>query len=253
MSTDSPAKTAPHGLLWVLIPGAAGFCAGFFGPMVLVPESNLGPIVGVLFSGPAGVVLGLVGYFLTRAMPVPARGQWLGLVGLSALLALVTLFCVLPEPALQGYELEVKVTRLRAPAAATDEVIADWQKRIAHATWATPRAGWEQKMRDALRQDQGTVLEAAVVRQREIKVNRKPWNRGQLVALPWRAVNETRSYYIAPADHLAAVPGASLQLFVENDSTRNVQAPDIWPPEEAVQFISFTRATPVPAEYQTLP
>ena len=46
------------GLLWPLLLGAAGFASGFFGPMVFVPEANQGPLVGILISGPAGVVLG---------------------------------------------------------------------------------------------------------------------------------------------------------------------------------------------------
>ena len=44
----------------MLLFGLSGFLAGFVGPMVLNPESNIGPLVGVLFSGPAGVVIGRV-------------------------------------------------------------------------------------------------------------------------------------------------------------------------------------------------
>ena len=36
--------------------GGVGFAAGFFGPMLLSPESKLGPIIGILFSGPGGAI-----------------------------------------------------------------------------------------------------------------------------------------------------------------------------------------------------
>ena len=38
--------------------GGLGFVAGFFGPMLFAPEANQGPLLGILITGPAGVVLG---------------------------------------------------------------------------------------------------------------------------------------------------------------------------------------------------
>lgn len=40
--------------------GVASLLAGLVGPMVVVPESNLGPLIGLLYTGPAGVVIGLL-------------------------------------------------------------------------------------------------------------------------------------------------------------------------------------------------
>lgn len=34
--------------------GAVGFAIGFFGPMIFVPESNQGPLLGILYTGPLG-------------------------------------------------------------------------------------------------------------------------------------------------------------------------------------------------------
>ena len=44
---------------WVL--GAAGLALGFFGPLVITPKANLGPLLGVLITGPGGFVLGALG------------------------------------------------------------------------------------------------------------------------------------------------------------------------------------------------
>jgi hypothetical protein len=38
--------------------GAVAFAAGFLGPIVLRPDSNQGPLFGLIFSGPLGFVLG---------------------------------------------------------------------------------------------------------------------------------------------------------------------------------------------------
>ena len=38
--------------------GSIGFVAGFFGPMLLDPEGNQGPLLGLLITGPLGFLLG---------------------------------------------------------------------------------------------------------------------------------------------------------------------------------------------------
>jgi hypothetical protein len=48
-------------ILGGVIVGAFGFIAGFFGPLIFMPESNQGPLLGLLFTGPVGFVLGLIG------------------------------------------------------------------------------------------------------------------------------------------------------------------------------------------------
>lgn len=40
--------------------GGLAFLAGFVGPMVLVPSSNQGPLLGLLYTGPIGLVVGVV-------------------------------------------------------------------------------------------------------------------------------------------------------------------------------------------------
>lgn len=38
--------------------GGIGLVIGYFGPLVLAPNKNLGPLLGILFTGPLGVMLG---------------------------------------------------------------------------------------------------------------------------------------------------------------------------------------------------
>ncbi len=57
-------RVAPRSALWwialsVLTMGSVGFMAGFIGPMVMAPSANQGPLLGIFFTGPLGVVLGL--------------------------------------------------------------------------------------------------------------------------------------------------------------------------------------------------
>jgi hypothetical protein len=56
-----------------LIIGGISFAAGFFGPIILTPDANQGPLLGIFYTGPlgffAGAVIGaLVGRIQTRAV-----------------------------------------------------------------------------------------------------------------------------------------------------------------------------------------
>jgi hypothetical protein len=40
--------------------GAVTFAAGFFGPIVVTPDANQGPLLGIFITGPLGFFAGLV-------------------------------------------------------------------------------------------------------------------------------------------------------------------------------------------------
>ena len=48
-------------LMGGIITGSIGFILGFFGPIILTPSSNQGPLLGILFTGPLGFLIGLIG------------------------------------------------------------------------------------------------------------------------------------------------------------------------------------------------
>lgn len=48
-------------LLGAVLVGTVGFCGGFFGPMIVAPDANQGPLLGLLITGPLGFLLGGVG------------------------------------------------------------------------------------------------------------------------------------------------------------------------------------------------
>lgn len=54
-----------HAIIGAAIVGGISFAAGFFGPIILQPDSPQGPMLGIFFTGPAGFVLGLIGGAIT--------------------------------------------------------------------------------------------------------------------------------------------------------------------------------------------
>lgn len=48
-------------LMGGIIVGSICFIGGFIGPIIFYPESNLGPLLGIFFTGPIGFIVGLIG------------------------------------------------------------------------------------------------------------------------------------------------------------------------------------------------
>jgi len=61
-ATKSPSKNSLLSsiICWAFITGGVGFFAGFFGPIIFTPEANQGPLVGIIFTGPLGLLLGAI-------------------------------------------------------------------------------------------------------------------------------------------------------------------------------------------------
>ena len=49
---------------WII--GGIAFGLGFVGPLVISPGANLGPLLGILLTGPLGFILGVVGGVVLR-------------------------------------------------------------------------------------------------------------------------------------------------------------------------------------------
>jgi hypothetical protein len=68
---DQPASRARIGASWRAgwLVGAAGLAIGFVGPLVLTPKASLGPLLGILLTGPLGFVLGALGRAVVHTTP----------------------------------------------------------------------------------------------------------------------------------------------------------------------------------------
>lgn len=227
--------------------GAAGFAAGFFGPMLLVPEANQGPMLGIFITGPGGAVLGLALGILLHVAGAENVTRWRTLLSVAALGVGTTLFLCLPEPARQGTLIEAETRACLPPAALADKALAHWEKRIAAVTWAAPYPGWQETSRNFLENDPGAVAEMTVLRRRDILMNRKPWNNGTFTAKAWTQGPEQATHY-APAS-MDCTPGRRAQYFLPYDMSALEEGPSSWPTKHPATFLSLRTLTPVPPEY----
>jgi hypothetical protein len=238
---------------WPIILGAAGFAAGFFGPMLFVPDANQGPMVGIFISGPAGALLGAALYGICRLLKLSSKNQWRLLTGVAIAGVLATLLLVQPSPALQGSLYTAEVISCSSPGGAAAKTLVYWDQRIAEVNWAAPRDGWQQEMRATLQDAPGAVVDVQVKRVNAVYQNRKPWNRGTLFATGWVDKTEERSFYLPQnscADYSAR---QELSGFLEYEYNGKMEPPNTWPPQALEQVINASPYSEVPqrfAEFQ---
>jgi len=67
--------TSPSIARWALLLGGIGFAAGFFGPMVLAPDANQGPMLGIFLTGPGGALAGALLGVGVRILRLPSTLQ----------------------------------------------------------------------------------------------------------------------------------------------------------------------------------
>jgi len=177
---------------WILWPAAVGFVVGFLAPVLLDPEANLGPMLGMVVTGPGGALAGLVLGIVARLLhlPLPRQQQVLGAACVTV--AVASLYFCLPEPAWRGEVLDAQVAGCRRPAEALDRAVAHYEKL---AAGRAARPGWQQDLRRTAESDAGVVLELEQHRRNQVFEHRKPWNEGVLFVTGWQDVNGTRRYY----------------------------------------------------------
>ena len=240
------------GFRWPLLLGAAGLASGFFGPLVFVPEANQGPLVGILISGPAGAVLGLVLLVVCTIIDVPARQQWSILVGAAVVVVLAVVLLVQPKPALRGYVMDLQVEACSTPVDTAPQVLDFWSKRIAGVTWAAPRVDWQQDMKQRLHNAPGIILTVQVRKQISVWEKRKPWNRGELFATAGRNAPEENSFYDSNGACSDFPVGYTFRALEKYEMNGPIRSSNQWPPVDFVEFINVSPIFPVPERFDHL-
>jgi len=230
---------------WALALGAVGGAAGFFGPILLNPDANQGPLLGIFITGPGGAIAGAMLGFLFRILPFSdsVRGQ--ALVLSCALLGLGTLWFALPEPQVKARVVDATIGACRPAGELVPARIAHWEERIATVSYAAPRNNWRTDTQRMLREQPGVVVELEVWRSNAILEHRRPWDRGTLSAQGWKRIDDTQRYF--GGGECASYPRGKRVMLAPRSSYSRA-----WPPSELPDFLGVQVLEAIPANYLRL-
>jgi hypothetical protein len=79
-------------VLWTVVLGIVGFLSGFVGPILLAPDANQGPLLGLFLTGPGGLIVGAMLGSLASLLRLSRKTNIRALAVVSILLAAITLY-----------------------------------------------------------------------------------------------------------------------------------------------------------------
>jgi hypothetical protein len=228
---------------WAVVLGITGFVCGFVGPMVLAPDSNQGPMLGIFITGPAAAMLGATLGVVVGAMNVSAATAARLLAGAIVLVATITLYFAIPEPHYYADAVEGEIRECTTPDLLRDDAVKRLNELAAnHAPLPQPVA-WDEAFDKALDQDHGVLLEVHLSRYRRLYRREARWNRDTLEAGPWVGSDATATYYAIyggpECDGYAAGPDTQFNV---------VSRVGIWPPAGLAEMLNVSVATPLDPE-----
>jgi hypothetical protein len=233
-------------LRWTIVLGIAGFLPGFIGPMLLAPDANQGPLLGILITGPTGALLGSVLGVAAALAKLSPRSEARALAALAAIVAGVTLYFCVPSPRLRATVVDGEV-RSCVPAGSLRDSTVDRLNRLAAERPVPEQDAWAEKFDKELALKPGVVVGVHVNRDAQLFENQARWNRGVLFARPWRDGEEDERYFAGDGgNECSDYPIGSRSMFVV---TGNI---GIWRPYGIAEMLDLKAAGPLPAEYENL-
>ncbi len=230
---------------WALAMGVVGGAAGFFGPMILDPEANQGPLLGIFITGPGGALAGLMLGLIFRFLPFTDSVRQQALTLFCIVLGAGTLWFSLPEPVRRASVIDGTISGCRVSSELMPKAIEHWQHRVDTYKASTPRANWREDSARLLRESPGVVVEIDVARRNSVVEHRRPWDRGRLEARGWKKVGDKRDYFGGGTCE-SYPPGRSVLLAVKSSDSA------AWPPERLPEFLGVPELEAVSPPYLKL-
>ncbi len=230
----------PFIIISVLLMGAAGFLAGFFGPIVVTPDANQGPLLGIFITGPLGVAAGAIfGFILPRVTRERFRLPILIALAAMFFVGIITGLVFLRGPEFVGRLYFAEITNSRPASDLIPAAILRWEDSAKQHAY-TPPAGWQEDRRRMVADVKGNVVTLKNVSLWYVHRQRKPWNMGRYTFTIQPSGGELDAYTVADVKLIS--PG----WFMSKSS----DVPAEWPPRNIGDFLGVVEIIPAPPEFR---
>lgn len=233
-------------LRWFGMLGTVGFLCGFIGPMVLAPDANQGPLLGIFITGPTGALLGAVLGVAAGLAKLSAQNQSRALVTAAICVAVVTLYFCVPPARPKATVVDAEVRSCVAAGTLRVETV-DRLNELAAARPIPEHVQWKEKFDQELAARPGVAIDMHVVRNAQVYEKQARWNRGTMFATSWRDDQNDERYFAADQESDCAMyPVGSRTMLVVTGIIGT------WHPYGIAEMLGLRTAAPLPEDYASL-
>jgi hypothetical protein len=228
-------------LRWCVVLGVVGFLCGFVGPIILAPEANQGPMLGIFITGPGGAVAGAILGALVGVLKVSPRAASLSLAVAAVILAAGTLYFCIPGPHLRASVVDANIRSCVPVASLRDDVVGSLTEKAKARPVAVQ---WRARFDQELAMRPGVAIAVHVFRETRMFEDQARWNRGRLFAEPWHAADADQRYFASfEGDDCGDYPIGRRSLLTLTGNTA------VWPPYGIAEMLGLKVADPVSDDF----
>jgi len=238
-------------LLWAVILGFVGFIFGASGQNLLLAEpGNLGPLLGILVTGPMGFVLGALLGGLSAFFRISARRNLILLVIVVIAVSIVSLYWSLPAYRPKVWLVDAEIVNCEHVNQLLASKTKMWSEVVVRPTKiGSARPNWEQEIPDMLQAQPGAVLTIRIYQEAWIRELEWSWGGISQRVDDWQSVNETKQVFAAVTDPVPHSPCERFTVGERRFSAVTWEKSNSTPPEKLSRFLWLGVIQQVPPEY----
>jgi hypothetical protein len=246
MADINPENSARY-FVWAFTLGAVGLICGYSGQFWLLKTGdNLGPMLGIILTGPVGFILGIVLGGLSSKYQLTVWRNILFLAVATLAVGIGSLYLTVAEfkPVVQLVDAEI------VSCEHPDKRLADQTKYWSERIGTTPnRPEWQQELPEMVRTQPGAVLTLRIHREAWVRKQQWRWGEVSIKVDKWKSTNETKKVFaeITSPDNRSAC--GHITVGARRYSSLAWEEFDLIPPEKLSRFLWLPVLQKVPDTY----
>lgn len=247
MADITPTKSTTQIIIWAATLGVVGLVCGYSGQFWLLKTGDsLGPMLGIILTGPAGFVVGIVLGGFSSKYQLTAWHNVLFLAIAALIVGIGSLYLTVAEYKPVVRLVDAEIVGCEPP----DKLLADQTKHWSERIGTTPnRPNWQQEIPVMVQTQPGAVLTIRIHREAWVRQQQWRWGEVSIKADRWKSANETKKVFVAinsPGSPAACVHFA---VGARRYSSLTWEEFDLIPPEKLSRFLWLPVLQQVPATY----
>jgi hypothetical protein len=246
MAEITPEKYPGRYLVWAFTLGAVGLVCGYSGQFWLLKTGDsLGPMLGIILTGPAGFILGIVLGGLSSKYQLNAWRNVLFLAIAILVVGVGSLYLTVSDyhPVIQLVDAEI------IGCETPDKLLVDQTKYWSEAQGTPNRPNWQQELPEMVRTQPGAVLTLRIHRETQVRQQHWRWGEVSTKVDRWKNTNETKKAFGASTSSDSHSLCGQFTVGARHYSSLAWEEFDLIPPEKLSSFLWLPVLQQVPAAY----